>query len=115
MINDAQTHRAVRGRMTVRYKYGMACGAGQINIAFRAALRGAVPVYKTTAVGMPHLATSIPCVEHVLDDMLRAEAIRIWVSDEWHLNQISETDYKIDDFCALLPQSIERVRSLPQP
>ena len=64
----------------------LACKISRLDTVLRTALRTSVPVRTINSVGMLHHAVSILCMEHILGNMLRAEAIWFWVSDEEHPN-----------------------------
>lgn len=56
----------------------------KLDITVRSAIIAAVPLYRTTPIHLVHHAAAIPPMELILDDLHRAEAVRIQTADDDH-------------------------------
>lgn len=78
----------------------------KMDIVLRAALRAALPIYKTTPKHLVFHGASYPPSRLILDDAIRAEAIRISIADDKHFLRTSHIDGKIDTIVCSLPYRV---------
>ncbi|KAL5606020.1 uncharacterized protein BROUX77_003213 [Berkeleyomyces rouxiae] len=90
-------------------------GTQRLELALRAALRAALPVYCTTPIKLLHIFSAVPTMEMLLRDYERAAAIRASTVDNYHPLYITELGGHIDEYKKMLPNPIhESEKLLPE-
>ncbi|KAL5598659.1 uncharacterized protein BROUX77_006493 [Berkeleyomyces rouxiae] len=84
----------------------IATTAKLFDIALRKAIRAALPMYRTTPIGLLHRAAMIPPAEILLDSNARREATRLHNLDDAHLCKDWDTGNRIQTLSRLLPRTI---------
>src|SRR4051812_26562287 len=102
-------------------KKRMITGVDPMNKAWRAALRAALPVYKTTPVPLLHHAAGLPPVQQILDHMSRLHTARLHRLDPAHPLRIRTHSAhlypktRLAKTLDLLPAKMERANPLLNP